>query len=227
MEDSPLQFTENKKEMLKTSQISKTQINIEPKSSSSLSPKRKKQMAKFSLIKTGIEKKTQNILRFQEFKNKEEAEKKINMNILKYLKMKMKISLNRKLTKEEEIVRQSQHIIEKNLDCLEILKKLQEIEKLKQIILNEKQQKLFEFLAKPLVYMNSEDLQKEEELKEELTNSMRINFKLTRQENEKEELKKLLHHFETLKCEGKLTAIDKRLLENLDNDVEEFIEDEE
>ena len=110
--------------------------NIQLKSSKSISPKLKIWMDNHFFSKAGIENKTQNLLRFQEFKKKGLAETKINMNILKYLKMKTKIALKRKLTKEEEIVGQSDDIIEKNLDCLEILKKLQEIEKLKQIILD-------------------------------------------------------------------------------------------
>ena len=85
-----------------------------------------------------IKKKEENILKFSEFRD-HQKDKKINMNILSFLKLKAKCALNRKLTEEEEILRQSERLFQENLEYIEILKKIQEIEKLKHIIFDENQ----------------------------------------------------------------------------------------
>ena len=160
-------------------------------------------------------KKTQDIKKFQEYKNKVQSEKQLKLNIFHYTLMRLKSGfpfLKKKLNEEEEIFLQSSKIFEENMDCVEILKKVHEIEKMKQILFNEKQQKLFEFISKPLIYINAG--KKKNHFGIELKSPMN---------NEKDSLKNILNYYENLSNEGKLTEIDNRLLKNIDDDVEEFL----
>lgn len=72
----------------------------------------------------------------------------------------MKKLFRRKLTEKEKIFELAGNILQKNFDFLEITKKLQEIEKLKQIIFEPHQIKLFEFLSKPVLYISGKESKK-------------------------------------------------------------------
>lgn len=145
-------------------------------------------------------------------RNKKELGKnKIHMNFCNYWKMQLKILLRMKLNEEEKIFHQSHHLYLRDLDYLEIVRKLQDIEKLKHIILNENQLKLFNFLSKPSILIDLEKKKSDKFLKP---------IYLNKEQNEEEEIKKIIEYFESKKKDGNFTEVDQKLLENLDEENE-------
>lgn len=69
-----------------------------------------------------------------------------NKNLPKNLRQKLKI---RKVSQEK---------FEEQLDLIRVLKKLQEIDTLKYLVLNEQQRALFEMLSKPLLYFEEKEI---------------------------------------------------------------------
>ena len=64
--------------------------------------------------------------------------------------------LRKTMTNTEKIVIKSEQLLKKELDIVEILRKIQQIEKLKQIMFDEKQRKLFNFISKPGIILSQE-----------------------------------------------------------------------
>jgi len=169
--------------------------------------------------------KAQAIMKFQEYKQKLLNNRNLTLNECEYSFWKMKRALVFWKNKETDevgakIFEKSKEIFEKNIDIIEIVKKLQEIEKLKTIIFDENQLKLFNFISKPLVYLNDDQVNK----KFTKTRTVKIDLNL-KQENDRDMVTNLLHHFEQLKNEEKLTEVDKKLLDCLDRDLEGFLEE--
>ena len=81
------------------------------------------------------------------------------------------------------------------------------------------QLKLFNFISKPVLYINEDQENSNETYKRK--NTMEI--PLGNIENEKNIMRDVLKHFEDLKNNGTLTELEKKLLENLDQDVELFL----
>ena len=61
-----------------------------------------------------------------------------------------------KMSAKEKMMSEAQKKISNEIDVISILKKLQDVEKLKRIVPNEKQLCLFNFIAKPMIYHNFE-----------------------------------------------------------------------
>ena len=104
-----------------------------------------------------------------------------------------------------------------------MMKKLQEIDKMKHIIFDENQLEMFNFLSKPLICIEDSS-QKSPERKDKMKKgTFRIGLN-PQQDSEKDNIKKLILHFDNKISFGKLSEIDQRLLENLDKDLANFIE---
>lgn len=55
-----------------------------------------------------------------------------------------------------ELFRQSQRMIQRDMDLLVIMNKLQEVGKLKHVMLNKTQRQVFNYLPKPVISINQE-----------------------------------------------------------------------
>ena len=88
----------------------------------------------------------------QSIEKKQELEKYwFSFNFLQYLKSLLKWKFGIKLNSKEHLIVETKHQYEKEMDCANILIKLQEIDYLKKILLNEKQYILFQYLSKPMI----------------------------------------------------------------------------
>ena len=165
----------------------------------------------FSILKSHKRKK---ILAISQLKQ-ENSSDTLKLGICQYIWLKFKSVVPIfKFSYEEELFKKSEEVYEKDLDYIEILRKLHDIDKLKKILLNEHQQILFDFLSKPLMHLNKIRLGKAQ-----IANSLNLNRRST---NLKNELKKAFEHFENLKKNGDMTTIDKRLLEFIDLDIKSY-----
>lgn len=146
-------------------------------------------------------------------KNEVSTAKNLNFGIFKYLILKLKGCFPcLKLKYDEQLFEKSEKVYEKELDFIEILKKLQEFENLKKILLNPKQLILFNFLAKPLLHIG-----------ENLNNVQSINsINLNNINMSKKELKMALDYYQNQKKFNNFTEIDERLLILFNEDIKKL-----
>lgn len=171
----------------------------------------------FSKIKkvTSVEKE-KNLENFEKFKNGKE---KFNFGFIQYLRMKLRFN-KKHLKNEEKLFTKSQQQISFEMDIIQILKKIQEIEKLKKILLNENEQYLFDLLDKPYIHLEKHDIRGETEgidfrRKSILVNSIKnIDFK-------KEHI---IENYRKVK--NSKSVVGNRLLKLMDQDVFMFVGNE-
>ncbi|EWS72547.1 transmembrane protein, putative (macronuclear) [Tetrahymena thermophila SB210] len=122
--------------------------------------------------------------------------------------------------------------IYQHFDIIYIIKKLLEFEKVKQILLNEDQRKLIQFFPKPLINVDEIEQYKIEE--KELIKSQKniqkyeqkkqtVNILNNQQINEKQRAKEAYQALQNIIKKEKLSEIDKKILEMLDDSILENI----
>lgn len=138
----------------------------------------------------------------------------LNFSLFQYLKCKIGL-FSKDDDSEIEYLRIAEERFYKDLDIITILKKLQEFEKLKVILLNEQQLALFKFLARPSIESKRTRLFGDSE-----ANNMQAGTEIwkkisIKEEFDENELKKILKIYEESQTED-LSEIDKRLLRFID-----------
>ena len=78
----------------------------------------------------------------------------IKFNIFEFCKLAIKKLLKIRLTFKEKLYMRAQEVFEGEIDIVRILQRLQDIEKLKFLLLNEHQLVLFDFLDKPMIWID-------------------------------------------------------------------------
>lgn len=93
---------------------------------------------------------------FKEFLMYKEQKHKIYFNFFDFLKLTLKTILRLKKSFVEKLFLRAQEIFETEIDIVKILKRIQDIEKLKYLLMTEKQIALFDVLEKPMIYVEEE-----------------------------------------------------------------------
>jgi len=133
----------------------------------------------------------------------------VSFSFFEFLKIKYKPSFFKMKTKEL-LVSEALNVYNKEMDVLSILQKLNEIDKLKMILLNFEQIKLFNMMAKPTITLNN--LQKEGQLSE--NNRMYLTLQTMK---ESTHIAQIQSYFHKVKEEGKKASeIDQRLVKLID-----------
>jgi len=93
------------------------------------------------------------IKHFEEYLKKhiERDNKNYNINISNLIIAKGKRLFQKKLTQEEQLILKAEEVFHKEIDIVSILRKLQEIEKIKFVLLNPSQISLLKLLEKPVI----------------------------------------------------------------------------
>ncbi len=173
-------------------------------------------------LKRKIIKKHEKIKNVETFLKSSTDKPKLTFTIFEYMKLNLKQIFHINLSAKEKLFVKGVEIYSSELDVVSILKKLQEIEKLKLILFNSKQMMLFNLLDKPLIYLENTDENKEEEDKFDPSKIMsKCIIKAT--DFNLGELKKVFEYFERLEKNSGMSEIDKRLMELIDNNVTKFI----
>ena len=94
---------------------------------------------------------------FENFYQKAKKSKNVNITTRNYLFAKIKKQFRKKMTDNEKMILQAEEIFEKEIDFVTILEKLQEIEKLKFLLLSPTQLSLFNLLGKPTLYLDVDE----------------------------------------------------------------------
>ena len=139
-----------------------------------------------------------------------------------FLLKKKLFCLFKKSSKKEKLFTTAENEIADELDIIKILKKLQDIEKLKRILLNEDQLYLFNLLSKPMIIHENSSKQENDQDK----NAQDKRFKFTLKNNLNLEKKKLLNIYKCVKEKENDSQIDKKLIKLLDEDVMCFLKNE-
>ena len=145
----------------------------------------------------------------------EKVKKKIWLTVYDYLKLKIKSIFRRKLTKKEQLFQISEKKFKNETDIIYILQKIQEFEKLKIIMLDEKQLRLFNLIAKPLIYLESQ----REKIKGTPGFRMSITKNWENPADTKMRVDDLKAHYYALSNEQNLSSVDKNLLNLIEKNV--------
>lgn len=162
-----------------------------------------------------LEKREKNLGIYQKMRNRENF---FSIGIWGYLKLIFKCFRFFLTTKEKLFLRSQQQIADQ-LDILLIMKKVQEIDKLKRILLNDEELYLFNLVSKPMVLLDHKtiDLSKEDKDK-------RFKFSLFEKPNLEKD--KLQTNYEKVTHCAENSETDKRLLKLIDEDVICFLKNE-
>ena len=163
--------------------------------------------------KPKIKEKTTKINFFKKFQNEKN---KIALNFLDFIYSKiMNLCTCCQKSFKQKLFLKAQQIYENEMDITYILRKLQEIEKLKLVLLNPKQLSLFNLLAKPMIYVEKDRVMKNS------GGGYVISDLLSSTLNEKS-LKKAIEYYEIQQKFENMSEIDGRLFRLVDENINEF-----
>lgn len=170
-----------------------------------------------------ISKKFQNLEKLDEFQKNSSKISQFNFNLFDYLKMNLKFVFRMPMNEKEKLFLKGTKVYDDELDIVHILKKLQEFEKLKIILLNEEQRTLFNLIGKPLIYL--EDHEHDEDFDENCSAQLKMS-KMIRSATivDENNLKKALGYFSLMQKNNQLNPLEKRLMELVDKNLSEFLQ---
>lgn len=149
--------------------------------------------------------KTKELRSLQSFIRGSESKFQLNFNFFDFFRLLFKKICRIKKNFREQLFLQAQDIFDKEVDLVSILQKLQDIEKLKYLLLNEKQKILFDSLQKPMIFI--EDNEKIN------TNHKLLSPKRTREKNNME---KAYQYYKELEKEKIRSDLDSKLYNMID-----------
>ena len=156
------------------------------------------------------EQEMENILMMQK---KKQSQNSFRLGFLRFLKINFLHFLGKNSFRERLFLK-GQSLVYQEIDILQIMRKIQEIEKLKYILLNKSQLCLFDLLEKPIV-----SISRRAEITEEEASPRYLGGSSLKQLREKKIKESFL---EILKSDNK-SETDTKILELLDKETKEFL----
>lgn len=95
--------------------------------------------------------------KWNSFKKETDQKKKLHLNVYQFIKLKFKKLFQIQLTDDEKLFLKAEKIFHQEIDVIQILKKHQEVDRLKYLLLDKNQVLLFKFLERPIVNLDSEE----------------------------------------------------------------------
>lgn len=178
-------------------------------------PTLKRNLKRIPTVK--IEKKIRNLSQLHEFLKTSPTNSKITFNIFEYIKLNFKQLARMPLNEKEELFTKGEKIYDEELDIVHILKKIQEIEKMKMVLFNEDQIALFNLIDKPMVYVNDFDSMSYENCSAQLKMSKMLHSSKTL---DNDRIKKIVYN---LQRNHDVSPIDKRLMDLIDSNITAFV----
>jgi len=183
------------------SRSEKTKINI----MASLFGRKKKELETFE--------------NFAEFQQEENKKRKLDIGFWEYLKLKIKPWFKCiKINSTQKLFLQAQKRALGEIDYFMVLRKLQEIDKIKLILFSPEQIKLFNLLSKPMIF-EEEEISDEIQREDGFRIAMRMdNLKMM---TDRSVMREVLEYYKKIK-EKKGSKIDERLLNLIEQSLEQF-----
>lgn len=156
---------------------------------------------------------------FAEFRQKESKKQRLNISFRDYMKYELSgICKCLKRNHNQKLFHKASKLVLKETDFFNVLKRIQEIDKLKLILLSSEQLQLFNLLSKPMIF--EEDLLSDAH-KEFDGFKMSVMLENT-QIGKKENINTILDYYKKIKA-NKGNDVDNRLMKLIDNSFEQFI----
>jgi len=157
----------------------------------------------------------ENLEHYQKLKKKENF---FSVGFFGFLKLFFK---NRKwgLTNREKLFLKGENQVFEELDILKIMKKLQDIDKLKRILLSDEQLYFFELLSKPMIIIEDPLESPDDEFRDR-------RFKFSIKHNQTPEKERLKEFYDIIQRKSMNSDLDRRILKLLDEDVMCFLKNE-
>lgn len=125
-----------------------------------------------------------------------------NITVFQYLKLKLKKFLKFNLNDHEKLYLKAEKIFDQEIDVIHLLKRNQEIEKIKYLLLNKKQILLFKFLEKPMIHLNYQNNP--------------LNYLYFNEDISEKELKEAYEYYSFLENSNQCSTIEKKILSLVD-----------
>lgn len=125
-----------------------------------------------------------------------------DVNVYQYLKLKIKKLFKCQLNNQEKLYLKAENIFHQEIDIIQLLKRTQEIEKIKHLFLNRKQILLFKFLEKPMVRLDREN--------------NRSNSSYFKEDISEKELKEAYEYYYQLANSNHCSTLEKRIIALVD-----------
>ena len=142
--------------------------------------------------------------------HKEETQGKVNFSIWDYFLSTVKSGMKISLTPKQKLFMKSQNLFNDQSDMVFVLKKLMEFEKMKEILMTDEQNYLFDLISKPIIY-NDKSKNKINRTRSSLR-SMEGESPLKSKPNDQKKFNQMNEFFERRNENNSLTEIDLRLL---------------
>lgn len=207
---TPLQINKNQTD---SPQI---QRSIDKDESWMVSPSKNVLMSENAIDKSDVERINQKSMKFQKYCKRNYKLKELNITTYRYLKAQLRKALKASLNDNEKSIIMAEEIYNEEIDIVTILLKLQEIEKLKKILLSEEQLVLFNLLDKPKIYPELKSR------KEFWRDSITFDHAKSPSKKYEETLKDNAKIYEKMIGKKEKNKMERRLLELLEKDIEEF-----
>lgn len=141
------------------------------------------------------------------FEKANSKKKRIHMNTFKYIKLKFKNFFNLNIDDEERLFLKAEKVFHEEIDITHLLRKIQDIDKLKYLLLTREQALLLKFIEKPVIFLD--------DLKDH--NNFVISDKLT-----DNELKEVFNFYSELECNGYSSDLEKKLMNMVGKRIKDF-----
>ena len=109
-----------------------------------------KRISVYKTTKKDKKKSLEDFVKFNEKTNR------ISFNVFDFMKLTIKKLMKLGLNFNEKLFVRAHEVFEKEIDIVKILQRVQDIDKLKYILLNEQQRTLFDVLEKPMVFVDND-----------------------------------------------------------------------
>lgn len=153
-----------------------------------------------------------------------EKKQNVTMSIFGFLKLFVAETFHLNMSPKEKMMSEAQKIFAEEIDVITILKKLHDVEKLKRILLNDRQLCLFNFIAKPMIYHKLDDMNAFSPNLRRVSSPFMRNSSSPTSFNDMQDSQKILKIYQDLKSSENLEEIDKRLMTLIDKNFETFVE---
>ena len=160
-----------------------------------------------------------NFENFAQFRQKENKKYCLEISFWEYLKSWIRPFFNC-LGKNhgQKLFEKARRRAFEEMDFFMVMRKMQEIDKMKLLLFNQQQLQLFNLISKPMIFVEDHIC---EEIKNEERFKMAVMMEKSKGLNDKYEVQRLLEYYKKLN-ENKENEIDQRLLVLVDRSLEEF-----